>query len=311
MAQLKAQVDKLLTNVSDGYIPAGYISEMLLTPLSVVQKTGLLGKYGDQHLRIENDLMAGRGKAPRVEAITRSTTTYMVESHGLEGLVTPDDKINVEDPFDAEKDETIGLTTMIWLSKESNLAAAVNSTAVITQNVTLAGTDQLSDYTNSDPIDEFRIARETIFASVGIPPDTATMSWEVFNTLAYHPGILRALGFADVRSGQLSESELTKAMGVKRLLIGMAQQNTAVEGQTDVRASVWGKHILFSVTPRSAAKYQTSLGYYLTLKSQKPREVFKEKVINPPQTTSIIVRDSYDMLLSNTDAAFLIEDAIA
>lgn len=311
MAQLKAIVDKLLTNVSSAYIPAGYISEMYLPNVPVLQDTGKLGKYSDQHIRLENDIMAGEGKARRVKPIKRTDSSYQIDHHGLEGLITEADKRNVEAPFEAERDEVIGLNTQIWLGKEKSLADALGDTTVLTQNVTLSGTSQFNDYVNSDPLGRFKTARLTIYDKVGIPPDTASMPWDVFNTLAYHPGILDALGFTANRAGQLSEAELAKALGVPRLLIGMAQFNSATEGQSDVRANVWGKHIVFSVSPKRAERYQTSLGYYLTLKGRKPREVFKFNVNNPPQATGVIVRDSYDMFLSNTGAGYLIEDAIA
>ncbi len=311
MAQLKAIVDKLLTNVSSAYIPKGYISEMYLPNVPVIQDTGKLGKYTDQHIRLENDVMAGQGKARRVEPIRRTDSSFQIEHHGLEGLVTEADRRNVEDPFEAERDEVIGLNTQVWLGKEKSLADLLGDDTVLTQNVTLSGTSQFNDFVNSDPLGRFLTARVTIYEKVGIPPDTASMPWDVFNTLAYHPGILDTLGFTANRAGQLSEAELAKALGVPRLLIGMAQFNSATEGQTAVRANVWGKNIVFSVTPKRPERYQTSLGYYLTLKNRKPREVFKEKVVNPPQATSIIVRDSYDMFLSNTGAGYLIKDAIA
>lgn len=311
MSQTKAIVDKLLTNVSSGYAPQGYISEILLPKIQVKQKTGKLGKYTDQHLRIENTLMAGRGKARRVEPILRATDTYEVETHGLEGLVTEDDYANVEKPFDAEKDEVIGLSTMIWLSKEQALSAALTSTSIITQNTTLSGTDQYNDYTNSDPIGDFNTARQTVYSAVGTAPNTAVMDWLTFNTLAYHPGILDALGFTQNRAGQLSEPELAKALGVKRLLVADSQYNSATEGQADSRANVWGKNIIFCVAPERAQPFQTSLGYYLNMVGQKPREVFKFPENNPPNSTGIIVRDSYDQFLSNVSCAYLIKDSIA
>lgn len=310
-AQLNAQVDKLLTNVSSAYIPTGYVSESFLPTIAVKQTSGKLGKYGKGHLRIVNTLIGGRGKAPTMQTIIRQDTGYSLERHALEGWVTPDDRDNVEQPFDAEKDETMGLTTVIWLGKEKALADAVTNTAVITQNVTLSGTDQYSDYTNSDPIGDWKTARETIRAACGVPPDTAVMDWAVANCLAYSPKILDALGFAANRAGQLSEEELAKAMGVKRLLIAMPLYNSAQEGQTDALTSVWGKHIVFAVAPTRAEKYQLSLGYHITKSGEKPRKVFKAPVHNPPETTSIIVQDKYDQLLNDVTCAYLIKDAIA
>jgi len=311
MAQITAIVDKLLTNVSSAFIPDGYVSEILLPRITSTQNTGKLGKYGTNHLRIEATIMGGRGKARRIESITRTTDTYEIQKHGLEGLVTEDDRVNVEKPFEAERDETIGLNTLLWLKKEKGLADALTDTSVITQNVTLSGASQYNDYSNSDPLGDFKTARQTVYDATGKVPDTAVMDWNTFNCLAYHPGILQALGFTDNRAGQLSEAELGKAMGVKRLLVAMAQFDSAVEGQSESRSNVWGKNIVFTVTPPQPRVYQTSLGYYMVRKDIKPRQVTKFAINNPPRSTGIIVEDAYDMFLSNTKGGFLIKATVA
>ena len=310
-SQNKAIVDKLLTQASSMFVPEGYVSEQLLPTIDVMQDTGKLAKYGNNHLRIQNTVMAGKGGARRVDVITRSQSTYEVEHHGLEGLVTEQDKRNVEKPYDAEKDETLGLSTALWLCKEKSLADTLGDTAVVTQNVTLSGTSQFNDYNNSDPIGVFKTARLAVRDGCGKKPDTAVMEWDVFNTLAYHPGILAALGFTQNRAGQLSEAELAKALGVKRLLVAEAKYNSAAEGQSDSLSNVWGNNIIFCVAPDRAVPYQVSLGYYVRIKGRPPRQVFKSQRDNPPESTGIIVRDSYDMFLSNLTAAYLVKDAIA
>ena len=312
MAQLKAQVDKLLTNVSQMYIPEGFISEDILPNLGVKQKTGKLAGYGNNHLRLVNTKMGGRGRAARFEPILRKADDlYSIESHGLEGVVTEDDYDNVEEPFEAENDETLGLSTTLWVGKENGVAAVLFDTAVITQNVTLSGTSQFNDYTNSKPLETFRDAQNAIFGATGVMPNRGIMGQNTFNTLKYHPAILRSLGFADNRAGTLKVAEVAHAMSVEILHIGSAAYNTAKLGQTDALAQIWGKSILMYYAPKKAAKYQQSLGYYLTLKKRGPRRVFKYNVNNPPGSKAIIVQDDYEYRLTNVKCAYLIKDAIA
>lgn len=311
MAQTNAIVDKLLTQASSAYVPVGYVSEQVLPNIAVKQTTGKLGKYGTNHLRIYNSVMAGRGEARRVEVITRVTSTYDVERHGLESIVTPDDYANVEAPYDAEQDEVLGLTTSLWLEKEKVLADALGSTSILTQNETLSGTGQFSDYANSDPLGKFKTATAAVKDGCGAAPNAAVMSWKVYNTLKYHPAILEALGFAQNRAGLLSREDIAKAMDVKYLYIGEASYESAAKGQTSSLADVWGKNVIFYVRPDQAAKYQVSLGYYLTMAGEGPRKVYKFAVNNPPESTGVIVQDSYDMFLSNVSAAYLIKNAIA
>lgn len=312
MAQTRAQVDKLLTNVSNGLFPTGYIAEQVLPMLGVKQKTGLIGAYGTSHLRVIDDLIGGRAEAQRVDPITRQVdNTYVVGSHALEGVVTQDDYDNVEEPFDAEADETNGLTSLILTNKERALSSALFNTSTITQNSVLSGTDQFSDYANSSPTKYFKDAHNAVLDGCGMMPNAAVMSQKVFNTLIYHPEILAKLGFAANRAGTLSQEELAKAMNVSKLFIGNVPYESAKEGQTSSLAQAWGNSILMFVRPEAAAKRQVSLGYYVRMNSRKQRAVYKYNLDNPPGSTGIIVQDDYVFELTNVNAAYLIGSAIA
>lgn len=311
MSQMKAIIDKLLTNVSSALTPQGHISEMVFPFIESTQKTGKLGKYGQSHLRIENTIIGGEGKYRRVKSITRSTAAYDIEGHGLEGIVTKDDYRNTELPFDAEKDEAMGLSTKLWLEKEKSMSDILGDTAVITQNATLAGTSQFNDYASSDPIAKFKDARKAVRDGCGLPPNAAIMDWNVWNTLVYHPAILEALGYKHNRTGALSTDELAKAMGVQKLLVAEAVHNSGKEGQADSLAAVWSKNIIFAVVPEKAMPYQTSLGYYVKYSKSQPRKVYKYDGQNPPGSTVILVEDEYDLLISNEKAGYLLKNAIA
>lgn len=311
MAQIKAQIDKFLTAASKGYIPQGMIADMILPTVNVKQDSGKLAGYGMSHLRIVNTVYGGRGMAPRFESITRSSDSYYIDDHGLEGMVTPADYRNVEDPYDAEKDETLGLVTVLKLSREKGIADSLGDTAVLTQNTTLSGTSQFNDYVNSDPLGKFKTAQVAVYDGCGVAPDTGIMAWKVFNTLSYHPGILEALGFQMNRAGTLSENEVASAMKVQRLLVGQPKYNSAALGQTDVLADVWGKNIVFAVLPKVAAKFQVSLGYQVRRIGEQPFQTSKWEHQNPRGASGILVTDAYDDLLSNVLAAYLIKNAIA
>ncbi len=310
-SQLKAMVDKLLTDVSSAYIPKTMICEMILPTVQVAQYSGLLGKWGTAHLRIENAVKGGRGKYRRVETRSTSTTQFLIEGHGLEGFVSKEDYANVEQPFDAERDESIGLSTVLWLEKEKLLADTLTSTAIMTQNTTLSGSSQFSDYNNSDPISVFNTAQAAIIAGCGAPADTAAMDILTFNKIKYHPAFLDALGYKQARPGGLKEAELAEVLNVKRLLVAQARYESAKEGQTSALLPVWGKDIVLAVCPEKAEQMQVSLGYMMRLSGSSPRKTYKQPNFNPPGSTSVLVEDEYDMLISNALAGYVIKAAIA
>lgn len=222
MSQTRAIIDKLLTKASSMLKPEGYISEQIFPYIGFTQKTGKLAKYGHSHLRIESSITGGRGKYRRVEPITRSNVGYDIKGHGLEGLVTKDDYRNVELPYKAEEDEVIGLSSQLWTEKEFVLASALSNTGTITQNTTLSGTSQFSDYANSDPLSRFKTARAAVKNGCGKMPDTVWMDERTADVLKFHPQLLDFLGFKFAKPGGLDMDSLAKALNVKRVLIADA-----------------------------------------------------------------------------------------
>ena len=309
MSQMTAIVDKLLTQASSAYIPEGYACEKILPEIRVEQKSGKLAKYGTNHLRIEQNYIGGRGEYRRVEAITRSQSTYTVEGHGLEGLVTSDTKKNLSSPYEALRDEVLGLTTQLIIEKEKTLGDVLGNTSTMSQNTTLSGTAQWNDYTNSDPLGDASTARTAIQDGCGRPPNALIMSWQVWNQIRFSGKILDALGYKYNRGGGLSHDELAVAFGVEKLIISEVMYESAAEGQTSSLAPAFGKNAIFAVVPDRAVPYQVSLGY--RIQQSAPRKVYKYSVFNPPESTAILVEDNYDLFLSNVLAGYLIKNAVA
>lgn len=311
MSQNTALVNKLLTNVLQGYIPTGFVSEMILPKLQSKQSSGKIGKRGLAHLRIENSVMGGKGGARRIEVRQYLSDSYSIEPHGLEDVVTPEEYANVELPFNLDSDTAKLLQLALMLGKEKGLADTLRSTSILTQNTTLSGTTQWSDYTNSDPVFDANRAKTTIRNAAGVVPDTMIADWNVLETLRYHPKLVRSLGYADNRAGQLSNDDLAKALNVRKVISADCMYNSAKEGQTEALASIWGTDVIFAACPDSAAIDQKSLGYLVQLAGESPRQVFKQPIVNPPNAQSIIVKDSYDMVITDVKCAYLYKTAIA
>lgn len=309
--QSRAIVDKLLTNVSNQLVPQGYISEMILPEMPVMQDSGLIGAYSNDHLRIVDTRTGGKGEYAMVDTVVRSSNTYLLQDHALKDIVTDDDLRNVEKPFDAEQDVTVALSTHLWLEKEKGLADAMSDTAVFTQNTTLAGTDQWSDYDNSNPLSDLRDARIGVRGGCGFKPNIAFMDDDVAEVLRFHPQLLDVLGYKHNRVGGLSDEELARALKVQFVFVAEAVYNDGVQPAADNILPVWGKHFWYAYSPRQAAKRQQALGYRMQKAGEKPRQVFKFMQDEPINSRKIIVKDKYQQLFTNVDCAFLIEDAIA
>ncbi len=309
--QSRALVDKLLTNVSNQLIPEGYISEMILPKLTVKQDSGKIGKYSNDHLRLIDTRVGGKGKYPMVDTVVRSSTTYELQDHALKEILTQEDFRNVEAPFDARQDATIALTTHLWIEKEVGLATTLGDTGIITNNVTLSGTDQWTDYTNSNPLEDLRDGRRAVRGGCGKKSNMAFMDEDVADTLRFHPQLLDSLGFKDNRPGGLTDSELAKALKVPFVHVGEVVFNDSRQPGADNLTPVWGRDFWYAHSPKSASRRQQALGYRLQASGESARQVYKFSQDEPINSEKVIVKDKYQQLLVNTDCAFLIKDAIA
>ena len=311
MSQMRAVVDKLLTGVSSAYIPKGFISEQVLPTIKSKQYSGLLGKYGTNHLRIENSVKGGRGKYRQIETRVYSTTGFLIEGHGLEGFVSKEDYANVYEPFDAERDEVMGLSTVLWLEKKRHWRTRFFRPAR-SRKTCRCRVPRSSATTQTRMCSEWsRLRRDTILNSTGVQPNLCIMDVYVYNVLRFHPQLLDALGFKWDRPGGMQESEMARALGVDQVLFGSARYESAKEGQASSLAAVWGKGIVFAVSPDKAAIMQKSVGYLVTPDGSQPRKVYKESNFNPPGSTKILCEDEYDMLISDANCAYLIATAVA
>lgn len=310
MSQTNAQVNKLLTDVSQKYNIQSAVADLVLPIVKVKQNTGIIGAYGYGHLREENDQMGGKGKARQVDTAERKMDQiYKVEKHGLSDIVTEDDFDNVEEPFDAEIDMTENLTSLVLVNKEIICRNTLLSPTVITSTVALAGADKFSDET-SDPLGVFVQASLSCLTKSGMAANAAVMDKSVALYLRKHPQLLGRLGYAQNRPGQLSYEELKQALDLEYLFISDAAVNTAKHGQADVTARLWGTSIVVYHRAATAAKKQVCLGYQFRKIGKEDRLVYRNPIGNPPEATEIIVKDDYGYEIVNGGAGYRITGAI-
>jgi len=304
-----AKVDKILSQFSQKYVNKMYIAEMILPPLTVKEKTGKFAKYGKENLRTYAEIFRAPGTRALTVDYSVSQGTYVCQERALEKRVADEYVNNSDDPYNPKRDAVATLMDNIWVNQENALAATLADTAVITANTTLAGTDQWSDFTASDPFDDIYTGIDTIRTATSQLPNTAWMSYEVMKTLKQHPDVREQLKYTN--GGQLSNDAfidfLKGFFNLENVFVGTAIKNTADEGQTDVLASVWGKHFwLGYISPRPTLMNAT-LGYTF---SDVPRMVdtYREEAY---VADTVRVRYSYDQNLMDVNLTYLIKNATA
>ena len=300
-------VDVQLTDVSVRYANPSYIADTLFPIIPVKFRSGVYYKYGKENLSVSNDLRTKGARANRVEMSVSKVAYGPLKEHSLETPVDWEQRDMAVEPLDLQTDATMLVSDKILLRKEIDLATVLSSSSNVTQYATLSGTDQFSDYANSDPFAKIETARLTIQKNALQKANTIFMGLETWASLKNHPDFLERAKYT--RLGVVT-TDLLKDLfpGVENIYVGEAMYNTAAEGQTVSLSPVWGKHLWVAyVTPTPGIR-TVSLGYTLTWAEARKVEVWPEQATKEDM---IRVTDYYEQKIVAVECIYGLFNAVA
>lgn len=247
-------VDATLTALAVGFrnTTAMRIADAVLPRMSVSQERFKWTEYPlNEAFNLPDARVSRTGRVPEL-VFSGTEKTDAVEDFGLESPIPYSDISAAEaaraegrSTFNPEAHATMMLTDTLQNVREARVAALLfnlNSYAP-SRRVTLSGTSQFSDYTNSDPITVLKTAIESTLV---FPGNTIIMGREVWSRLASHPKIVNAVKGNVTNAGVVTREqfvELFSGEGISELLIGDGWVNTAKPGQATSLSRAWGKHI--------------------------------------------------------------------
>jgi len=257
------------------------------------------------------------GRLSKTDDVTFGATriTSSTANYGLSSPVPFEDINNQDIGYDVLSRHTEGLSALIQLDREVRVAAKVQNLATYpaSQRVTLSGTSQWSDYTNSTPL-------ASMLAALDIPllrPNAMIMSQSTWTVLRRHPNLVQASKPASVSGqGTISLAELAEVLEIDQILLGKARRNTAKPGQPAVMGRLWGKGVA-AVYINPAAQLQgvaTEPTFMLTPRFGTP--VTNQEPVAPGQMglyggIRVTAGESVAELVQSTQGAYYWEAAVA
>lgn len=251
-------IDQALTTISIAYRNAGLIGERVLPALPVDKRSDRYFVYGKEQFKQRDDLVRPGGIAPEWER-TLSQGFFNAERHAQRQIVTDDERRMSDVPLMPDADYTEFLTDSVMNNREFQIVQLVTNPASVTQNVTLSGTSQWSDYTNSTPLVNIKTAKVTVRLGVLREANMFTLSYEAALTLADHPSIKDLTKYTD--SQGLNKSGLPATLRGLQVNEAGAFIDTANDGQTASFSTAFGKNALIHYTTPSAGLKTISFGY--------------------------------------------------
>jgi len=304
-------VSPLLTKISLAYKNESYIADQILPTVPVVKDTAQIATYGMDNLRIESALRAQGAGANEVGHTLTLGAHYILQDRALKDFVSVEEENNADSPISPRQDATEFLTDRLDVIKEFELASAMANTGVVTQNVTLSGTDQWSDYTNSDPFDDIKTAITTVRSGSGMNANTIVMSYTVMMTLINHPDVIaRCPNVQVVTSANVMQAIQLAFPGITKVLVGNAQYNSGVEGGTDTLSDIWGKHFWVAYISDRPRLKSRSFGFTYQ-KSGEGRAVEVLPFDADRKGRFVRVNEKYDQKIVDNKCMYLIKNCVA
>ena len=250
-------IDKVLTNMSMGYQNLDFVGQTLTPVVPVTKQSDKYYEFDREHWRVEpsDTLRAPGSPAIEIPGLTVSVNPYYANEHALKVLVTDEETANADSPLNPRADGTELVTERLHLRKE----IAIRDMVVTTTNyaaghsATLSGTAQWSDHTNgdSDPIGNFRTARDQIHSQIFKTPNTSIVPWEVMSGLEDHPDFIERIKYSE--RGVISHEILSALLNMPKMVVPGAGYNSANPGQADAIGYIWGKDVVIAYVPERPA----------------------------------------------------------
>lgn len=209
----------------------------------------------------------GRRSAPNQVEFSASEVSDRTQDHGLDAPV-PNKDINawrkardagLTKAVDPLMRATKQVTQLVMTRREKRAADLVLDTNnyAAANKVTLAGTSQWSDYSNSDPLTAIMTAMD----SMVMRPNVGVIGRAVATKLQLHPKICKAVFGNNTDAGVVPISAIANLLGLEELLVGEGWLNTAAKGQAPNMQRIWGKHAVFMAQNKEAdTQYGVSFG---------------------------------------------------
>lgn len=293
MAQGQApfQYDPAATAVAIEYMNSDddYIADQVL-PHIVVDKE--VYKYQetpvDQRFR-QPETRVGRRSTPNQVEFRSRETTGQTQDHALDNPIPNKDAAQDMDQAVPVEDRGIeGTTELLLNGKEVDTANVVFDSATYPSGnkETLSGTDRWSDGANSTPIEDIKLAMD----SMVMMPNTLVLGRKTATYLQLHPNLSKAYNRNEGGENVVPLNFLADLLGLDQVLVGNARvqtaQNEANAFGGAVPSRAWGPdaallHLNQNADPTGDGNGLQTFGFTAIFNGDREEELFSGSIQDP------------------------------
>ncbi len=301
-----------LCAVAVAYKNGAMIADGVLPRVPVALESFKYNKFPVGEFFSPPDTKVGRKSQPNQVEFTATEVTDSTEDHGLDDPVPNKDSMNAAATPgmpDPKMRAALGITELMVLKREVRAASLVFNAANYGPNnkQTLAGTDQWSDYANSNPQADILEAQDSMIMRGNL----GVMGRAVWTVIRQHPKMCKAIFGNNTDAGIISRKQFADHFELDELLVGEGWVNTAKKGQAPNLVRVWGKSCAILHRNMNAdTEYGVTFGYTAQFGPRVAGEII-DPDIGLHGGVRVRVGESVKELITANDLGYLFSAAVA
>ena len=291
-------VRRYAPQIITGFGNKNFAARQILPPVKVNTRKSQIAEFTSDHLREQNFENDGVTEATEVNDGMSYTNLDPKFYAGAKTL--NQDQLDEWPNGIAAVQYAFGIVTQaMQIQEERALSAAM----VTSGNYTLSNYDTPGtkwDTSGGDPVADFNSARAIVMGNVGVDPNVLAVSWKTHLVLA---DFARDSLGGNASYRQPTTSDLAAYYGFQDYIVLNQIYNSAIEGQTNVLAKIWGDDNAFLFfRPDRPNAMEPSFGYTVFIKNEmNQKRIVKE---DPQHLERFLVNGYYQSKVLSYGAAF-------
>lgn len=283
-----AHVDRALTNISVSYLQdaSAFIADKVFPIVPVKRQSDIFYTYSKADFMRDEAQVRGAGtESAGGDYGVEASEPYYCRKHAFHKDVTPEERVNYDEPLDADKDATDFVTQKMLIRREMQWAsnyfrAGVWGTEIAGADAAAEGATIKWSLATSNPIKDVTEAAVKMAAETGYKPNTLVLSPYAFNALKNHDDILDRIKYT--QKGIVTADLLATLFEVEHVYVAWSVVNSAAKGADANVDFIMGRNALLCYSNTRPALRKPSAGYTFAWTGLEGAGAYGNRIVRLP-----------------------------
>ena len=220
--------------------PDQYIGIQALPVTPVPRRAATYSKFQREAMLRDRKIRRASGAGYARDTGDYEDDTYTCLEYGFETLLDDGDRAHFASDFDADADAAFLAEHVVLREQEKRIAAALfNTTTWTGSTLTTDVSANPWSTTTTDVMTQLNNAKEKVRVLTGMWPDTLIINHQNFLYLKNNDDMIGRVVYSQRADDSNMGASLAEILGFRRILVGGAIRNSAIEGQAITATNIW------------------------------------------------------------------------